>query len=373
MDVSRETGWRRPPARRKRTPPRAWSTGRPAPVAAPVVRMEGVTKRYRQPRSLPARLLSRFRGDDLPAVEDISFEVLRGEAFGLLGPDGAGKTTLLEILATRVAPDRGQVTILGHDVVRKPEPIRRMLATVRPRERRPDPEDASREQLTVAETLDQIEGVNGRRRGSAIFRESEEALELAGLADHADTRVGELRPEERLRLRLARALRFRPHVLLLDEPTRLLDPAEARSFRDVLRGEILGRIECTVILATRDLEEALETCDRVAVLRRGRICAVGTPGQLEVAARTERYRIWVRGLEDPVLRWLEREAPTRGTRGPVVGSDGWTRLEMEAERGLEGAARLLARFTNSGATVARFEQVRPPLGEWMERVAGRQG
>jgi ABC-2 type transport system ATP-binding protein len=175
------------------------------------------------------------------------------------------------------------------------------------------------------------------------------------------------------RLLIARALIARPRVLLLDEPTRSLDPISARTFRAFLREEISGRQGCTVILATHSTEEALELCDRVGVLDRGRLLAVGTTDELAREIGEERYRVWTREPEHPGLAALAQQGVVSGI-APLEARDGeWRCLEMEIAGGPERTARVLAFLTEQGMPIARLEHVRLSLADLIERIVEHRG
>jgi ABC-2 type transport system ATP-binding protein len=212
--------------------------------------------------------LRRVYGGGFEAVRGISFSVLRGEIFALLGTNGAGKTSTVELLEGLAAPADGRVRVLGHD----PYTDR---AAVRPRTGVMLQEGGFPSELTVAETARMWAGcVSGARPVP-------EALALVGMENKAGVRVKQLSGGERRRLDLALALLGRPEVLFLDEPTTGLD-AEGR--RDTW--ELVSALRdggTTVLLTTHYLEEAEELADRLAILHEGRIAATGTPAEVTAA------------------------------------------------------------------------------------------
>jgi iron(III) transport system ATP-binding protein len=201
------------------------------------------------------------------AVDGVTLDVRRGELFALLGPSGSGKTTLLRLVAGFERPDAGTVAVDGR-VVAGPrawvEPERRRIGLV--------PQgDALFPHLTVGANV--AFGVRGRPE---LARR---ALEMVGLAHRADAHPGELSGGERQRVALARALAPAPSTVLLDEPFSSLDAALRGSLRREIVG-VLRRSEATAVLVTHDQEEALGLCDRVGILRDGRLVQVGTPTDL---------------------------------------------------------------------------------------------
>jgi ABC-2 type transport system ATP-binding protein len=207
------------------------------------------------------------------ALRGVDFEVRRGERFGLLGPNGGGKTTLFRILATLVAPDAGRAEVLGLDATRNARAVRARIGVV-------FQSPSVDVQLTVVENLrcqGRLHGLSGRDLSSRIA----EALERHGLADRARERVAHLSGGLRRRVELAKALLHRPEVLILDEPSIGLDPGARRDFWTRI-DELRAERGVTVLLTTHLLDEA-DRCDRIAVLDRGAVVALGTPNALREA------------------------------------------------------------------------------------------
>ena len=209
------------------------------------------------------------RYGDVVAVEDVSFEVGRGEFFALLGPNGAGKTTTVHMLTTLTTPTSGSAQVLGHDVTSEAQEVRRTLGMVFQ-----DP--ALDERLTARENLEihaVLYDVPRRERRDRIA----EALGWASLVDAGDRRVRTFSGGMKRRLELARALMHRPGVLFLDEPTLGLDPQGRRHLWD--RIEALRAEGMTVLMTTHYLHEA-EACDRVGIIDHGSLVALGEPSVL---------------------------------------------------------------------------------------------
>lgn len=220
-------------------------------------------------------------------LDAITFSVGAGEVFGLLGPNGAGKTTLLKILCTLLEPDRGRAALLGHDVVREAAAVRRQLGYCPGQERSFYLRLSARENLRFYGTLNSLPPTKRRARIEAV-------LEELGLSDAADEPVRNYSTGMLQRLVLARALLHEPRVLIFDEPTRSLDPAGAAWWRSYIRRELAAARGCTILVATHNLVEAEEVCDRLAVIHRGGIQALSTPAgiarQAGAASLAEAYR-----------------------------------------------------------------------------------
>jgi ABC-2 type transport system ATP-binding protein len=208
------------------------------------------------------------------AVDDISFQVGAGSVFGFLGPNGAGKSTTIKILTTLALPSRGRATVGGFDVVSQAKEVRR-IAGVALQDIGIDPIMKSMELLTLQGQL------FGAGRAAARER-AHELLELVGLTDAADRRVGTYSGGMRRRLDLAMALVHQPRILFLDEPTTGLDPASRRDVWEEVR-RLNQQLGITIFLTTQYLEEADELADTVAIIDRGRIATEGSPARLKAA------------------------------------------------------------------------------------------
>jgi ABC-2 type transport system ATP-binding protein len=234
------------------------------------------------------QLQKRYGAREALAGVDLAIE--RGGVVGLLGPNGAGKTTLVEILEGLRTPTSGRVVVLGCDPAREAARLRERLgvqlqSTMLPAE------------LTARETIDLFGAFYARRRATA------EVLDAIGLTDHAGALVRQLSGGQRQRLALGIALVHDPELLVLDEPTAGLDPVARRGLHDVIRAQ--HRRGCTVILTTHYIEEAEALCDRVVVLRRGRVVADDTPfALLSRAAGQSTLWLQVAGPFEPAA--LER-------------------------------------------------------------------
>ena len=220
-----------------------------SPQANTAVRCRGLVKRYA----------------DVVAVNGLDLEVRRGECFGLLGPNGAGKTTTIEILEGLTQPDAGEVEILGSSWQRNGRELRERLGISLQ-------ETQLGEKLTVGETVRLFRSFY--RRG----RDPEEVLVRMSLDEKRDSRVGKLSGGQKQRLAVACALVGNPEVLFLDEPTTGLDPqSRLQLWQQITEFRATGG---TVLLTTHYMDEAERLCDRVAIVDRGEVIALGTPPEL---------------------------------------------------------------------------------------------
>jgi ABC-2 type transport system ATP-binding protein len=335
-------------------------------VTSPIVSLRDVSKWFPAPRRWRELVRHPRRRDRVQALRGVSVDIREGEFFGLLGPNGAGKSTLFRILSTLVSADAGTGTVCGFDVVRDADRVRNVLAPVVADERSLSWRLSARENLRLYATL---HGLRGPARSSRV----QELLELVELVGDAERPVSGFSSGMKQRLLLARTLLARPRVLLLDEPTRSLDPLSARRFREFLRREISEVQGCTVLLATHNAEEALHFCDRVGVLERGRLIAVGAAAQLANELGGERYVLWVKE-SDPVRfdALLDGSAGNVRRCGDLVAeSGGWSRLELEIPGGLEAVARVLDGLARAGVPVARCERQEMSLADLLEALLER--
>jgi sodium transport system ATP-binding protein len=219
-----------------------------------MIRFQGLTKRY----------------GPLTAVRDLTLEVRPGEVVALLGPNGAGKTTALRCLATLLAPTSGTVSVFGADAVREPLEVRRRIAFLA----------ASMglyERLSARELVAYFGRLHGMD-GPALEARVEALVELFGIGEFGNRLCGRLSTGQRQRVSLARALVHDPPALILDEPTLGLDILSGSTIHDfIARERSQGK---AVLFSTHQMEEVDLLADRVGVLRRGELVAVGTPREL---------------------------------------------------------------------------------------------
>jgi len=245
------------------------------------------------------------------ALVDVSLRVERGELFGLVGPNGGGKTTLLKVLSTLIRPATGEARVDGVDVVVDPARARRRIGVV-------FQHPSLDEQLTPRENLrhhGHLHGLKGRMLAERIDQE----LSMVGVADRSDDLVRVLSGGLKRRVELAKGLLHQPSVLLLDEPTVGLDPGGRREFWDHLRG-LKSTHDVAMLVATHLMEEA-EGCDRIAIVDRGRLVALGAPDGLRAEIRGD-----VITLETDDAAWLA-SAVTEQFKAAATIVNGRVRIE----------------------------------------------
>ncbi|MEA2190392.1 MAG: type transport system ATP-binding protein, partial [Solirubrobacteraceae bacterium] len=230
---------------------------------------------------------------DVHAVRGIDFEVARGEVFGLLGPNGAGKTTTVEMLEGYRERTSGIVSVLGYDPGTRSRAMRERVGIVLQ-------DSGTYRHATVRELVTHWAGFY------PAPRDIEEVIDLAGLRASEDVRARKLSGGQARRLDFALALVGDPELIFLDEPTTGFDPAARRAAWETIRA--LADLGKTVLLTTHYLDEAQALCDRVAIVKDGRILAVGAPAELGVGA-SSRYRVSWRA-QDGELETRETDDPT---------------------------------------------------------------
>jgi ABC-2 type transport system ATP-binding protein len=331
-----------------------------------VVHVEGLTKRFPTRRGLKAALLHPFDTTKTTVVSDVSFTADAGEFLGLLGPNGAGKTTLLKMLSTLILPDAGEATIDGLDVVRDAAAVRALVSPCLAMER------SLYYRLTAQQNLEVYADLQGIDRADRDARVAE-VLRAVSLSDTGEKLVGWFSSGMLQRLLIARALLTRPRLLLLDEPTRSLDPISAREFRTFLREELAGQRGCAVILATHNAEEAFELCDRVGVLHHGRMLATGAASQLSREFLGVRYRLSTTQPDHPALGDLAERGIAVAARTPRPDQPGgWHDLTLRMEL-QHDPSTVLAFLAGQGMRIAAFEPIRPSLADLIEGVVERGG
>ncbi len=241
----------------------------------PAIRMEGVTRDF----------------GTLRAVDHVTLDVPAGVVFGFLGPNGSGKTTTIRLLLGLIRATSGAARVLGFDVAAEAEAIREKTGALLEH-------TGLYERLSAEDNLDYYGRIAGMAAGDRSAR-IKELLEQADLWERRHEPVGRWSRGMKQKLAVARALLHRPAVVFLDEPTAGLDPVAAVAFRrDVAR--MVAREGITVFLTTHNLAEAEKVCDRVAVIRRGRLVAVGSPDTLRQRAGGPKAT-----LEDAFLELME--------------------------------------------------------------------
>jgi ABC-2 type transport system ATP-binding protein len=300
--------------------------------------------------------LRKVFGNDVEAVAGIDLTVAEGEVYGFLGPNGAGKSTTTKILTTLLRPTAGRARVAGFDIATQPHQVRLSIG-VALQEAGLDSLATGRELLILLARLQGLHGSQPRKRAQKV-------LELVGLTEAADRRLGTYSGGMRRRLDLAGALIHEPKLLFLDEPTTGLDPASRHAiWEEVAR---LNREEgITVFLTTQYLEEADRLVDRVAIIDHGRIVAMGSPTELKAEIGADILTIEVpEGRTDAAKDGLTR---LPGLKEIQTNESELTLFVTGGSSAIAGAIRLLDEV---GVSVDSVKLSSPTLDEVFLRATG---
>lgn len=289
---------------------------------------------------------------EVTAVDGLDLLVHAGECFGLLGPNGAGKTTTIEICEGLTSPDGGEVRVLGLAWRRDEDALRQRLGIQLQ-------ETQLAEKVTVEETVRLFRSFYRNGRGV------DEVIALVQLEEKRKARVGTLSGGQKQRLSVACALVGDPDLIFLDEPTTGLDPQSRRQLWDLidtLRG--LGR---TIILTTHYMDEAERLCDRVAIVDRGKVIALGTPRELIRSLGAEQMVECALASSEGLGADDFRALP--GVIGARVDASMWS-LQVNAAH--ETIPALLSMLGHRGATLTELRTHSPTLEDVFVSLTGRQ-
>ncbi|MGA2681584.1 MAG: ATP-binding cassette domain-containing protein [Candidatus Bathyarchaeia archaeon] len=219
------------------------------------------------------------RYDNILAVDNINFEVKKGEIFGFLGPNGAGKTTTTKMLTGQTRPTSGTLTVAGKNMVREPIEAKESIGVV-PENSNVYDEMSAWDNLIFAAQLYRVPKVEREKK-------AKELLELFGLYERRKDRAGVFSQGMKRRLTIAAGLIYKPMLLFLDEPTSGLDVQSSRMIRNLIKD--LNRTGVTIFLTTHYIEEADQLCQRIAMINKGKIVALDSPEKLK--ASVEKHQI----------------------------------------------------------------------------------
>jgi ABC-2 type transport system ATP-binding protein len=304
-----------------------------------VIEVQHLTKRYGR----------------VTAVDDVSFQVLRGEILGFLGPNGAGKTTTMRILTGYMPATDGRATVAGYDVFSHPVEAKRRTGYL-PETPPLYPDMTVREYLTFVARIKGLSNLPASQRKARV----DAVMERTRVADMADRHCGKLSKGYRQRVGLAQAIIHNPEVLILDEPTAGLDPKQIIETRQLIRS-LAG--DHTVILSTHILPEVAQTCQRVVIINKGRVVAVDTPANLTGRLRgTEAMYVQVDGGGPEVAATLE------GVRGVLKVTladqhNGTAGYEVESAKGEDVRRELARAVVSRGWGLLELRPVRMSLEE----------
>ncbi|MDI6891157.1 MAG: ABC transporter ATP-binding protein [Thermodesulfovibrionales bacterium] len=257
-----------------------------------------ICKNFNQVKGYKDLILHPFRKKEIIALKDINIQVNKGELFGLLGPNGAGKTTLIKILSGLILPTKGKAYIAGYDVARDGKKARGVIGYVVSEERSFYWRLTGRQNLRFFATLNNLSQSQAEKR-------IDELIALTGLDNDADRMFKDYSKGMKQRLAIARGLITSPEVLLMDEPTKSLDPSAAQHLKKFIKEKIVGEDRKTVFLATHNLSEAEELCHRIAIINHGKIKACGTLMEIRSLLNTgKRYFVELKDISEDLVNKL---------------------------------------------------------------------
>ena len=293
--------------------------------------------------SVAVRHLTKRFGDFV-AVDQISLEAHPGEIFGFLGPNGAGKSTVIRMLCGLLRPTSGEALVAGHDVLREPEQVRQHIGYM-------SQKFSLYNDLRVIENIRFFAGMY--EVPAALLQERVPwVLRMAGLVGHESALTGTLAGGWKQRLALGCAVLHRPPIVFLDEPTSGVDPLSRRQFWELIQ-QMAGE-GVTVFVSTHYMDEA-EYCNRLALLLRGRMIALGTPTELKLGAVKGDLML----LEsDSLQHAIEAVKPLPEVRDAAVFGNGLHLVVADAQA---AAGAIRAAMAAAGASVIKLEVIRPSL------------
>jgi daunorubicin/doxorubicin transport system ATP-binding protein len=306
------------------------------------------------PLAIEATGLVKYFGET-HAVDGVDLAVRTGSVYGVLGPNGAGKTTTIRMLATLLRPDAGSAQVLGHDIVKDSDAVRRLISLT-------GQLASVDEDLTGRENLVLLGRLLGLSRDHAKTRATE-LLEAFGLADAAAKLVKNYSGGMRRRLDIAASIVVTPQVMFLDEPTTGLDPRSRNQVWDIIRAMAAGGT--TILLCTQYLDEADQLAEGIAVIDHGKVIAEGTPGQLKASVGSGALHV---RLLDPKQRPEAERVLARELESVHLEPDP-AALSAPCADG-DRAAEAVAELARSGVRIADFSLGQPSLDEVFLALTG---
>ena len=314
-----------------------------------------VTKRFPETSGY-RNILTFWRRRYVTALNRVNLWLPKGRVLGLLGPNGAGKTTLMKIFAGLVLPDEGRAVINGIDLSERPGRARSRVTYVSGEDRSLYWRLTGKQNLRFFAVLNEVPRKQVGKRVA-------EVLSTVGLSEAADVRVGKYSTGMRQRLCIARGLLAESELLLLDEPTRSLDPSSARNLWGFIREDLVGRRGQTIVIATHNSEEASRLCDLVAVMHQGQVKFCDTVAALssKVAGQVNYSITLTNASHEAIGRLSNLKGVYRVVMPPNC--HGNVSLEVAVSEAEAQIPLVLNYLMGAGANVLEVKQVSASLGE----------
>ncbi len=323
-----------------------------------------LTKRFPQLKGYREFIMHPLRRKEITALEKINIQVRKGELFGLLGPNGAGKTTLIKILSTLVLPTEGSAFVSGYDVTKDGKQIRMTIGYVISEERSFYWRLTGRQNLRFFAKLNNLPARQAEQRIG-------EVVELTGMEDYVDKVFQDYSTGMKQKLAVARGMLTDPQILLLDEPTRSLDPVTTHNLRRFIKEVIVSREKKTVLIATNNMQEAEELCDRIAIIEKGKVRICESLQKIrKILDEKDRYVLILQGsfeylhkklyshsFSDKIVRLSPESSPD---------NDSLCRLEINTRK--ENVSEIVERIVMSGIKVEACYPEEITLDEIFARI-----
>jgi gliding motility-associated transport system ATP-binding protein len=300
-----------------------------------LIEVEHLTKSYGQAR----------------AVNDISFQVEKGEILGFLGPNGAGKTTTMRVLTGYLPATSGTARVAGFDVFEQSMEVRKRIGYL------PEAPPLYTD-MSVEDYLAFVARIKGVPAGDLAHR-LDEAMRMTNITDKRYELIKRLSRGYKQRVGIAQAIVHNPDVVILDEPTVGLDPNQIKEVRHLIKG-LAG--EHTIILSTHILPEVEMTCDRVVIITKGRIAAVDTTENLTTQLKGgERVQVKIRGSQESIRNTLGKIEAVKNLELSPAEDSGVVGVTIESEQGTDLRPQIAARIVSSGLELLELRAVKLSL------------
>lgn len=332
-----------------------------SPATEYMIDTESLSKRFPPRRSFLGRRSGR---DGKLAVDGVTMRIAPGEIFGLVGPNGAGKTTFIRMLCTLLLPTSGRAMVGGYDVRTQDAQVRQFVGLVSSNERSFYWRLTGRQNLEFFADLYHLP----RQERRAWMNE---LLDLLDLTRIADQRFDQYSTGQKQRIAIARGLLSRPKVLLMDEPTKGVDPVGAAKLVTMIRERIVSLWNPTILVTSHNLNEIERLCGRIAMMAGGRLIALGRLEELRaLIAAANTYRLTVRHLIEHDLQALARAAGAMSD-ARLDRRNGTIAMELSLPRDSDGFPRLIRGIVDNGGDVVSCTTVEASIEDVFHTLVAR--